>query len=145
MASQQHSSVLNLGDGFVTVDEALAQFTPQEDTPQDISAEEKAIEDGYRHAHIDMDRETIRLSDENGDGKLSQEEFVSYRHKVYPELHKKMIPMWAKLEARQAMHMYDKNSDGVLDADEVHVAHEQLWHQTHPDLYGHSGYGKEEL
>ena len=121
-------------DGVVDMDEIIHQFD-KEERPEEGTLEAMDIEEGYRQAHMEMERQTVRLSDENGDGKLSPQEFLAYRHKLYPDLHNTMVPTWARLEMRQAMHLHDTNKDGHLDSDELGSAHDQLWYQTHPDLY----------
>lgn len=131
------------GDGLVDEHEVLAQFddpnigedpnTGEDDNSVSMSAEELAIDKGYREAAMEMERMTFKAADANGDGKLDANEWMEFRHKVWPDVHRAMQPQWNALEVRQMMAAHDVDRNGVLDDHELSEAHDDIWYTTHPN------------
>lgn len=116
-------------------DDAYEDAILHGDEELELSAEEQAIDAGFREASIEIQKQTMRLSDENGDRRLDALEFLLLRRQRHPELHRQMIPTFAKLHARQELLECDEDGDGLLDKAELQMHIERLWRQTHPERY----------
>ena len=97
------------GSGAVSEAEALLQFeetsldgeaeeAQADDEEEDAEASRRSrleaaeIDEGYREVSREMERQTFRASDSNGDGSLDRDEWLLYRLEIYPEIHRTMQP-----------------------------------------------------
>ena len=55
----------------------------------------------------------------------------------YPEVERKVMQSWLRMQVDDLMRNHDKDSDGFLDLKEVEEAHHVLWTMTHDPSHVH--------